>query len=67
MLVLTRKVGQQIIVGQGADAVTITVVALRGQHVRLGVTAPRQMTVHRDEVQRRIEQFGDTRPRITSP
>jgi carbon storage regulator len=48
MLVLSRKVGEQVVVAGGA--VTITVVAVQGQRVRLGVTAPPAVAVLRDEL-----------------
>jgi len=47
MLVLTRKPHQEIIIG---DEVVITVIQVKGDMVRLGVTAPRDTTVHRREV-----------------
>jgi len=46
MLVLSRKVGQRIVVG---PEIEITVVAIRGPQVRLGVTAPRDVPIHRSE------------------
>jgi carbon storage regulator len=52
MLVLSRKHGQSIVVG---GEVTITVVAIGRGRVQLGVTAPLDMAVHREEVQRRIQ------------
>jgi carbon storage regulator len=50
MLVLTRKVGEQIVIG---DAICITVVAIRGDRVRLGITAPRETVVDRRETHER--------------
>ena len=47
MLVLTRKVNESIIIG---DDIEITVVEIKGDHVKLGITAPRNITVHRKEV-----------------
>jgi carbon storage regulator len=47
MLVLTRKVGEQIVIG---DDVCITVVAVQGDHVRLGITAPTDTRVDRREI-----------------
>jgi carbon storage regulator len=52
MLVLTRKEDQVIVIGGN---ITITVVEIRGDKVRLGIDAPREVTVHRKEVQERIE------------
>ena len=53
MLVLTRKVGQNIIVGQG---IRISVIDVRGRQVRLGVEAPTEMPIHREEVFLRIQE-----------
>ena len=47
MLVLTRRTNQSIVIG--AD-VTVTVLEIRGDQIRLGITAPRDVTVHREEV-----------------
>ena len=57
MLILTRRSGEAVIVG---DNVRIAVLDIRGNQVRLGVEAPREVTVHREEVYRRIveEQGG---------
>ncbi|SDZ75819.1 carbon storage regulator, CsrA [Desulfuromusa kysingii] len=53
MLVLTRKAGEGIIIG---DDIKITVVELKGGGVRIGIDAPREMKVHRQEVFDRIKQ-----------
>ena len=53
MLVLTRKSGEGIIIG---DDIKITVVELKGGGVRIGIDAPREMKVHRQEVFDRIKQ-----------
>jgi carbon storage regulator len=53
MLVLSRKVGQRIILGVDIE---ITVVQIRGRRVRLGVTAPREVCVNRLELQKRIQE-----------
>ena len=47
MLVLTRRANQSIIIG---DDVVVTVLEVRGDQVRIGITAPRDVTVHREEV-----------------
>ncbi len=52
MLVLTRKVGQNIVVGED---VRISVIDVRGKQVRLGVEAPEEMPIHREEVFIRIQ------------
>ena len=53
MLVLTRKIGEGIIIG---DDIRITVVELKGGGVRIGIDAPREMKVHRQEVFDKIKQ-----------
>ncbi|MCB0995989.1 MAG: carbon storage regulator CsrA [Acidimicrobiales bacterium] len=47
MLVLTRRVNESIVIGQD---ITITVLELRGDQVRIGIQAPRSVSVHREEV-----------------
>jgi carbon storage regulator len=51
MLILTRKEGEALRLG---DDITITVVSVKGGNVRLGITAPRDVAVHREEVFERI-------------
>lgn len=53
MLILTRKVGQSIVI---ADDTIVTVIESSGEQVRLGVDAPRHITVHREEVYSQISQ-----------
>ncbi len=62
MLVLTRKIGERILIGPDVE---IAVVQVRSNSVRLGVTAPRAIPVHRAEVCRRIEQ-NEAAPAATS-
>lgn len=52
MLVLTRKVGQQIRIGEG---IVVTVVRIQGDKVRIGIEAPADVSIHREEVRRRIQ------------
>ncbi len=58
MLILTRRVGETVVIG---DEVQVTVLGVKGNQVRLGVTAPRDVSVHRQEIYERIrkEQGGD--------
>lgn len=51
MLILTRKPGESIVIGNN---VTVTIVEVRGDQVRVGVDAPRSVQVHRDEVFREL-------------
>ena len=58
MLVLTRKVGEQIVID---GCITVTVVAVDGNKIRLGITAPPKISVDREEVHRRRMEFADER------
>jgi carbon storage regulator len=51
MLILTRKEGESLRLGED---IKITVVSVKGGHVRLGITAPRDVAVHREEIYERI-------------
>ena len=52
MLILTRRVGETLVVG---DDVTVTVLGVKGNQVRIGVKAPRDVSVHREEIYERIK------------
>ncbi|HEU5474197.1 MAG TPA: carbon storage regulator CsrA [Actinophytocola sp.] len=56
MLVLTRRTGDSIRIG---DEVTVTVLDIRGDVVRLGIQAPRSVAVHRDEVYRELRRANE--------
>jgi carbon storage regulator len=58
VLILTRKIGESLMVG---DDVTVTVMAVHGNQVRIGINAPKDVAVHREEIFDRIKQEkGDT-------
>ena len=52
MLILTRRVGETVMIG---DDIEVTVLGVRGNQVRLGVKAPREVGVHREEIYNRIK------------
>lgn len=66
MLILTRRVGEALMIG--AD-VSITVLGVKGNQVRLGVNAPKEVPVHREEIYERIqrEKQGHTPDQSTAP
>jgi len=53
MLILTRSIGASIVIGHD---ITVTVLEVKGNQVRLGVEAPKDVTIHREEVYKRIKQ-----------
>jgi len=57
MLILTRRIGESIIIG---DNIVINVLGVRGLQVRLGIEAPREVSVHREEIYQRILEEQET-------
>ena len=68
MLILTRRVGESLMIG---DEVTVTVLGVKGNQVRIGVSAPKDVSVHREEIYEPIQaekgaaHSGDTPPSST--
>ena len=56
MLVLTRRIGEQIVI---ANDIRITVTGIKGDRVRLGISAPPEVRVDREEVHRRLQEFAE--------
>ncbi|HBO9009729.1 TPA: carbon storage regulator CsrA [Pseudomonas aeruginosa] len=59
MLILTRRVGETLMVG---DDVTVTVLGVKGNQVRIGVNAPKEVAVHREEIYQLIQKEKDQEP-----
>jgi carbon storage regulator len=61
MLILTRRVGETVMIG---NEVTVTILGVKGNQVRVGVNAPKDVAVHREEIYERIkrEEEGDAPP-----
>jgi carbon storage regulator len=58
MLILTRRIGETLMVG---DDVTVTVLGVKGNQVRIGVNAPKDVSVHREEIYMKIQGEKDER------
>jgi carbon storage regulator CsrA len=61
MLILTRRVGEAVVIG---EEVTVTVLGVKGNQVRIGVNAPKSVSVHRDEIFERIKTEREDSPQL---
>lgn len=59
MLILTRRVGETLMIG---DNISVTVLGVKGNQVRIGVNAPREVSVHREEIYERIKNENEQNP-----
>jgi carbon storage regulator len=64
MLILTRRVGETVMIG---NEVTVTVLGVKGNQVRIGVNAPKDVAVHREEIYERIKREEDQDSRMGAP
>lgn len=64
MLILTRRVGEALMIG---DNVTVTVLGIKGNQVRIGVLAPKEVGVHREEIYERIQHEKEAENGSASP
>lgn len=61
MLILTRRIGETLKIDLGAEVISVTVLGVKGNQVRVGIDAPKDIPVHRKEIYERIQR-GDVRP-----
>jgi carbon storage regulator len=60
MLILTRRVGETVMIG---DEVTVTILGVKGNQVRVGINAPKSVAVHREEIYERIKREQQSPPK----
>ncbi|MGR8948980.1 MAG: carbon storage regulator CsrA [Gammaproteobacteria bacterium] len=63
MLILTRRVGESLMIG---DDVNVTVLGIKGNQVRIGVNAPKEVAVHREEIYQRIQEENESSEKVVN-
>ncbi len=63
MLILTRRVGETLVIG---DDITVTVLGVKGNQVRIGVNAPKDVPVHREEIYERIKREEEAKAKAAA-
>ena len=63
MLILTRRVGESLMIG---DDVNVTVLGIKGNQVRIGVNAPKEVAVHREEIYQRIQEENESGDKVVN-
>ncbi len=64
MLILTRRVGEALMIG---DQVSVTVLGVKGNQVRIGINAPKDVAVHREEIYQKIRKEDDSDGDLPAP
>lgn len=63
MLILTRRIGETIVID---DDITVTVLGIKGSQIRMGINAPKDVQVHREEVYQRIQDEERKKPKLVT-
>lgn len=56
MLILTRRIGETLVIDTGKEVIEVTILGVNGAQVRIGTSAPKHIEVHREEIHRRIQE-----------